>query len=44
MGIVFKKAILCSSNYNDLEHKPAIGGVELNYYKTRFRPRFSIPR
>lgn len=35
MPILFQKGILCTSNYNDMEHKPAIGGVELNENTTK---------
>jgi len=35
MGIIFKKGVLCSSNYNDMEHKPAVDGVELNENTTK---------
>ncbi len=35
MPILFQKGILCTSNYNDMEHKPAIDGVELNENTTK---------
>ena len=35
MPILFQKGILCTSNYNDMEHKPEIDGVELNENTTK---------
>ena len=35
MPILFQKGILCTSNYNDMEHKPEIDGVTLDENTTK---------